>query len=230
MTGKDACPASGRLRMSTAPPIRLALIDDYEMVLAGVARMFGQYGDRVVVAEMERGAPATDVDIALFDTFAQREADGGDVATIVAGGHAKRVVIYTWSFDQRLIDSALRQGASGYLAKTLTAASLVEALERIHAGEIVVSEPPPRNRSTVGLDWPGRAEGLSDREAEILALLTQAKSNGEIATVTYLSLNTVKSYLATLYRKLSVRSRTEAALWGIGHGFGIDVHRVDDWR
>jgi DNA-binding NarL/FixJ family response regulator len=216
--------------MARSNPIRLALVDDYEVVLVGLAHMFDGYHERVQVATIEIGQPVTvDVDIALLDTFAQNEADGGEVATLVANAHAGRVVVYTWSFDQRLIDSALRQGASGYLSKTLPAAELVKALERIHAGEVVVTEPPPRSRTTVGLDWPGRTEGLTDRESEILALVTQAKSNHEIADMTYLSINTVKSYLRTLFRKLDVRTRTEAALWGVNHGFAVEGHRIDDW-
>jgi DNA-binding NarL/FixJ family response regulator len=216
--------------MAASAPIRLALIDDYEVVLLGLAHMFDRYRDRVNVVDIQTGRPVTtDVDIALFDTFAQHEADSNDIATIVANQHAGRVAVYTWSFDRRLVDSALGQGASGYLAKTMPAADLVDALERIHAGEIVVSDAPPRNRPTVGLDWPGRAEGLSDREAEVLALVTQAKSNAEIAEITYLSINTVKSYLRTIFQKLGVRTRTEAALWGINHGFAIGGHRMDDW-
>jgi two-component system, NarL family, response regulator LiaR len=216
--------------MARSTPIRLALVDDYEVVLVGVAHMFDEYQDRVQVVEVETGEPVTtDVDIALLDTFAQSEADGGEVATLVANEHAARVVVYTWSFDQRLIDSALRQGASGYLSKTLPAAELVRALERIHAGEVVASDPPPRSHTTVGLDWPGRTEGLTDRESEILALVTQAKSNTEIAAMTYLSINTVKSYLRTLFRKLGVRTRTEAALWGVSHGFAVESHRIADW-
>jgi DNA-binding NarL/FixJ family response regulator len=215
--------------MAATVPIRLALIDDYEVVLVGLAHMFDAYRDRIAVAEIVVGEKvAFDVDIALLDTFAQREADGGDVATIVANGHAARVVVYTWNFDRRLVDSALRQGASGYLSKTLPAAELVDALERIHAGEVVVSEPG-RSRATVGLDWPGRTEGLSDREAEILALVTQAKSNREIAEMMYLSINTVKSYLRSLFRKIGVRTRTEAALWGVEHGFAVDDHSIDAW-
>lgn len=215
--------------MSPRVPIRLALIDDYEVVLIGVAHMFDEYRERVEVVELVIGEPVgVDVDIALFDTFAQREADGNDVGAIVASGHADKVAVYTWSFDPRLVDSALRQGARGYLSKTLPAAELVSALERIHAGEVVVSDSP-RSRPTVGLDWPGRTEGLSDREAEILALVTQAKSNREIAEMTYLSINTIKSYLRSLFQKIGVRTRTEAALWGVEHGFAVENHRVDDW-
>lgn len=117
-----------------------------------------------------------------------------------------------------------------YLSKTLPARELVAALEAVHAGETVVSDIPPRARSAVGLDWPGRGEGLSDREAEILALITQGKSNAEIATLTYLSPNTVKSYIRSIYRKIEVGSRTQAVLWGVEHGFKPDHHRIEHWR
>src|SRR5699024_4091783 len=102
----------------------------------------------------------------------------------------------------------------------LPAAELVSALERIHRSETVVSDPPGRtSRSTSGLAWPGRAEGLTSREAEVLALITQGSSNAAIAAETYLSANTVKSYIRNLYRKIGVTSRTRAVLWGIEHGF-----------
>ena len=87
-----------------------------------------------------------------------------------------------------------------------------------------------RARSPVGLDWPGRGEGLSDRESEILALITRGKSNAQVAALTYLSPNTVKSYIRTIYRKIEVGSRTQAVLWGVNHGFTPDQHRIDHWR
>jgi len=74
------------------------------------------------------------------------------------------------------------------------------------------------------------AEGLSEREAEILALITQGKSNADVARLTYLSPNTVKSYIRTIYRKLGVGSRTQAVLWGVNHGFTPDHHRIEHWR
>src|SRR4051812_26859541 len=102
--------------------------------------MFDEYRDRVEVVELRIGEPVVDnVDIALFDTFAQREADGPELAALVANGHASRVVVYTWSFEGHLVEAALAQGARGYLSKTLPAAALVDALERVHAGEVVVS-------------------------------------------------------------------------------------------
>ena len=53
--------------------------------------------------------------------------------------------------------------------------------------------------------------------------------HNQIAEMTYLSVNTVKSYLRSLYRKIGVTTRTEAALWGVDHGFSLDAHRIDDW-
>src|SRR6476659_1465822 len=134
------------------------------------------------------------------------------------------------TFYPDLIRSAQQQGAHGYLSKTLPARELVAALEAVHAGETVVSAPPPRARSALGLDWPGRGEGLSDRESEILALITQGKSNADVARLTYLSPNTVKSYIRTIYRKIDVGSRTQAVLWGVGHGFTPDHNRIEHWR
>jgi DNA-binding NarL/FixJ family response regulator len=212
-------------------PITVALVDDYEVVLVGVANMFDKYRDRVVVAEIDSTMGVEDqVDIVLYDSFAQPESDHEEIATLVANPRAHRVVVYTWNFHPDLIDSAQQQGAHGYLSKTLPARDLVAALEAVHAGEKVISDPPARARSAVGLDWPGRGEGLSDREAEILALITQGKSNAEVAKLTYLSPNTVKSYIRTIYRKIGVGSRTQAVLWGVKHGFTPDHNRIEHWK
>jgi len=219
--------------MSSPPrrPITVALVDDYDVVVMGVANMFDRYRDRLVVAELDSTMPVEDtVDIVLYDSFAQPEADHEEIATLVANPRANRVVVYTWNFHPDLIASAKQHGAHGYLSKTLPARELVAALEAVHAGETVVSAPPPRARSALGLDWPGRGEGLSDRESEILALITQGKSNADVARLTYLSPNTVKSYIRTIYRKIDVGSRTQAVLWGVAHGFTPDHHRIEHWR
>jgi DNA-binding NarL/FixJ family response regulator len=212
-------------------PITVALVDDYDVVVNGVANMLDPYRDRVVIAELDSTMPVEDnVDIVLYDSFAQPESDHEEIAVLVANPRARRVVVYTWNFHPDLVDSARRQGAHGYLSKTLPARELVSALEAVHSGQEVISEVAVRARSAPGLDWPGRGEGLSDREAEILALITQGKSNADIARLTYLSPNTVKSYIRTIYRKVGVDSRTKAVLWGVNHGFTPDHHRIEHWR
>ena len=213
------------------PPIRVALVDDYDVVLLGLAQMLDQYRDRVIIAEIDSNEPLEDiVDIVLYDSFAQPESDHDEISVLVANPRARRVVLYTWNFHPDLIRTARQQGVHGYLSKTLPARDLVAALEAVHAGQIIVSDPPPRARSTSGLNWPGRGEGITDRESEILALITQGKSNAEVAALTYLSPNTVKSYIRTIYRKIDVASRTQAVLWGVNKGFTPDHHRIDHWR
>jgi len=213
------------------PMITVALVDDYDVVLLGMARMLDGYRDRVRVVEIDANETVDDdVDIVLYDSFARPESDQDEIAVLVANPRAHRVVVYTWNFHPDLINNALRQGAHAYLSKTLTARELVQALEAVHTGEIVVSDPAPRARSAPGLEWPGRLQGLTDREAEVLALITQGRSNAEVAALTYLSPNTVKSYIRTIYRKIDVASRTQAVLWGVTHGFTPDRNRIASWR
>jgi DNA-binding NarL/FixJ family response regulator len=220
--------------MSRSPDnvaITVALVDDYDVVLMGLARMFDDYRDRVVVAEINSNTTTNDrVDIVLYDSFAQPESDHDEIAELVKNPRADKVVVCTWNFQPSLVQSARDQGVDGYLSKTLSAGELVEALERIHGGEIVYMDEPRRVPSAPGLDWPGKKEGITDRESEILALITQGKSNAEVATLTYLSPNTVKSYIRNTYRKIGVESRTQAVLWGVDHGFTPDHHRIDHWR
>jgi DNA-binding NarL/FixJ family response regulator len=212
-------------------PISVALVDDYDVVVMGVANILDQYRDQVVVAELDTNRGVSDVvDIVLYDSFAQPESDHDEISVLVRNPNARRVVVYTWNFASDLIDSALRQGVSGYLSKALPARELVAALCAVHAGNVVISPTPGRSRPINGLDWPGRGEGLSDRESEVLALITQGLSNADVARLTYLSPNTVKSYIRSIYRKIGVSSRTQAVVWGMRNGFAPDRHRIDHWR
>jgi DNA-binding NarL/FixJ family response regulator len=212
-------------------PVSVALVDDYDVVVMGVANILSQYREQVVVAELDANTPVSEVvDIVLYDSFAQPESDHDEISVLVRNPNARRVVVYTWNFASDLVDSALKQGVCGYLSKALPARELVAALCAIHAGDVVVSDPPGRSRPITGLDWPGRTEGLSDRESEVLALITQGLSNADVARLTYLSPNTVKSYIRSIYRKIGVASRTQAVLWGINNGFAPNRHRIDHWR
>jgi DNA-binding NarL/FixJ family response regulator len=157
-------------------PVCVALVDDYDVVVVGLAHLFDAYADRIVVAELDTNEPLNDaVDVALYDSFAQPEADQDNIEVLVRNPRARCVAVYTWNFHPALIESALAKGARGYLSKTLPAGDLVAAIEAIAVGDIVISEPPGRSRPAAGLEWPGRAEGLTDREAEVLALITQGR-------------------------------------------------------
>lgn len=216
--------------MRRSGPITLALTDYYDDVVVGVARMFDSYEDRIRLVGLDAESVVPDiVDIALYDSFAQPHPDHGDIDALVANPRARRVVVYTWSFHPALVASAFESGVNGYLSKTLPARELVAALEAVHRGETVTSPPPGRNRLSVGLNWPGRTEGLSEREAEILALITQGKSNAEIAALLYLSPNSIKTYIRSGYRKIGATNRVDAVLWGVEHGFKHDQDRISRW-
>src|SRR6478735_9038099 len=119
----------------SATPIRVAIVNDYEIVVAGAAAMFSPYADRITIVELDSGVPVvSDVDVILYDTFAAVQGDGVDLETLVQGGDAK-VVIFSWNLQGELVQRALAHGASGYLPKGLPAAEIVAGIEAVHAGE-----------------------------------------------------------------------------------------------
>ena len=200
--------------------IRLAIVDDYEVVVRGLAEMLSEHSDELQVVELTAHLPVVEpVDIALFDTFAQTQGNGPQVAELLGNPLVGRVVVYTWNVEERLVEESLELGVSGYLSKALTAAELVDALKQVHAGQRVVAPEPVPETPPVDSDYPGRAEGLTMREAEVIALITQGLSNADIAARASLSINSVKSYIRASYRKMGVTSRTNAVLWGLEHGF-----------
>ena len=214
--------------MSAAPqsPLRLAIVNDYEVVIAGVAALLA--GERIHVVETDASlAVLSDVDVVLYDTFGQVQGDGIDLGDLVRDSGA-RVVVFSWNLQPELIDRAMANGASGYLSKALTGGEIVQALGRVAGGELVVLTGDGETSVGADGDWPGRAAGLSPREAEILALITQGLSNQEIAERAYLSINSVKTYIRSAYRKIEVSRRSQAVRWGMQNGFEPDTTRTID--
>jgi DNA-binding NarL/FixJ family response regulator len=127
-----------------------------------------------------------------------------------------------------MVEQAIAGGACGYLSKVLTGPEVVAALRRVVAGEVVILTGD--NETSVGGagDWPGRSVGLSPREAEVIALIAQGLRNQEIADRVYLSINSIKTYVRSAYRKMGVRSRSEAIIWALDNGFKPDRLRTVD--
>ncbi|HEX6149316.1 response regulator transcription factor [Nocardioides sp.] len=207
-------------------PVRIAVVNDYEIVVAGVAALLAPFSDRVRVVELAANAKViSNVDVVLYDTFGQVQGDGIDLDSLVRGSGAQ-VVIFSWNLQPGLVDAAIARGARGYLSKALAADDLVKGIEAVHRGEIVTELRPTDER---GLDrgaWPGKEHGLTQREAEVLALITQGLTNQEIADRAYISINSVKTYIRTAYRKIGVTRRSQAVSWGMRHGFTPDRMRV----
>jgi NarL family two-component system response regulator LiaR len=207
--------------------LRVALVNDYEVVVRGLAAMLRAYQGVIQVVELDLNTPVNEsVDIALYDTFASTQGDRSGVHDLSANPHVGRVVVYSWVLDEVLIRAAIANGAGGYVSKGVPARQLVNALQQISAGGPKIWVDTQGRPAITAGDWPGREEGLTVRESEVLALITQGLSNAEIADRTHLSINSVKTYIRSGYRRIRVMSRTEAVLWGVEHGFRPDRLRV----
>lgn len=225
--------------MASGPPLRVSLVNDHALVVAGTAGLLAPFAARVRLVEQAVGVghdPQVDVDVVLYDTFAMPGAAQIDLDAALVGSEA-RLVVYSWNVDPSVAEQALAAGASGVVSKAASAETLVESLERIHAGEelVIAGNTGVRGDAAPGTDgaapgrWPGHDHGLSPRESEVLALICMGLSNAEVAERAILGANTVKSYVRSLYRKIGVTTRAQAILWGVEHGFLPDrLRRLRD--
>ena len=138
--------------------------------------------------------------------------------------------VFTWNHDPDLVDSAMRQGVHGYLSKGLDGDELSDALVRIAGDETVVMHTARRTRPSTERRWPGQLHDLSEREAEVLALITQGYENDAIARRLYISPNTLKTRIRNLYRRMGFENRVQAAVWGVKHGFETDSGATSQTR
>ena len=202
--------------------VRLAIANDYELVVTGIAGVLAPFDDRVEVVELDSRTPVKSaVDLVLYDSFGQQQGETIDIDGLI-GSSGARLVVFSWNTQPELVSQSLRAGAAGYISKSVTGADLVDALERIHRGEQVTPAPvdaeSAEDEEALGR-YPGEEQGLSPRESEVLALICQGLSNDQVAQRAYLGLNTVKTYIRSLYSKIGAESRSQAVLWGVDHGF-----------
>jgi DNA-binding NarL/FixJ family response regulator len=198
-------------------PVRLALSNDYEVVLRGLAAMLAEHQDRVQVVELTLEPRITaEVDVILYDTFG-RLPDGDAKLRQVVRENRARVLVYSW--DAYPEDAARAAGAAGYLHKGVPAEQLVDAVVSAHEGRPVTATGTGPDDGEMP-QWPGQEHGLSAREAEMLTFLARGYTNKEIGDRSYLSINTVKTYLRTGYAKIGANSRSQAVAWAIRNGLG----------
>jgi two-component system, NarL family, response regulator LiaR len=187
----------------------VSVVNDYEVVVAGLSAMLAPYADRVVVVEAAAGRdPTSDADVVLIDTFAGRRSSLDLVRRLAERDDVGRVVIYTWDLPDEFEHELDGAPVDAVILKTVSGADLVTAIECVHRGE-----PVPIPMSTTS---PSSLP-LSERECEVLALLGQGFSNRQIADELYLSVNTVKTHVANVFGKLGVSNRTQAARVAIQH-------------
>lgn len=223
-------------------PIRVALVNDHPLVVHGLLGLLAPHAGRVEIVELDSGLDvAQRVDVALFDTFAMDGPEQPALDRLLADPGIGRVAVYSWNTTPDQVERLLELGISGLISKTATGRELADALVAVHAGEMVVPRtvnitgngtggadgiPGSKHAAPGSEDWPGRAQGLTGREGEIVTLITMGYSNLEIAERTYLSINSVKSYIRTAYRTMGVTNRSQAILWGLDHDMRPRTERV----
>lgn len=204
--------------------IRVTVVNDYLVVVAGVNALLAPYSDRVEVVERQTvSSGSAPVDVALYDTFGAPVGKHARLESLLKDPLIGSVAVYSFAVDARSVDDILGMSAHGFLAKSLSALELVEGIEQIAAGHRVtrlgLGQPGMRSDQ-----WPAKDAGLSPREAEMVGLIVQGLSNQDIAARCYLSTNSVKTFIRSAYRKMGVASRAQAVAWGIEHGLKPDRH------
>ena len=198
--------------------LRVAVVNDVELVTKGLQAMLAPFGERVVVVDAVTGAvPAGSADIVLFDTFATDESSLARVATMIADRSLTKIVLYTWEVDGEFATAARVRDVDAVVCKTTPAEDLVSVLERIHRGESIVmacdlGSRQGREPRTARHAADERLSSLSDREREVLSILAAGASNKEIADELFVSAETIKSHVRSILSKLGAKNRTEAAL------------------
>jgi DNA-binding NarL/FixJ family response regulator len=189
--------------------LRVAVVSPQEVVMRGLTTMLADYPDRLVVTALPAvRSRAPGVDVILYDTLGLHLADGSDLVYLLRETDAK-VLIFSRDMRPDLRVKAYSLGAEAWVSMSVHAGELVRAIELTASGE------PLGERE----DRLGTVAGLTTREVEVLALITQGLSNKDIAAKLVLSVNTLKSHIRQAYRKIEVSTRSQAVSWAITHGF-----------
>lgn len=210
-------------RSSEVTPVEVLLVDDQEIILDGISTMMRRFDSQVrIVGKLKNAKDALDfaernrLDIVITDIRLRTESGIDLCREFVKRFPDVAVVMLTVYDDEQYLFQALRAGAKGFLLKQISAAELLEQLLRVANGDIVV-DPHLAGRVALsaarlhsGEFWPGAHLGLTQRESEVLDLVTKGHSNKAIAARLYVGEETVKTHLSAIYRKLGVKDRTSA--------------------
>lgn len=232
-------PAAGPL---VPAPIRVALVDDQQLVRAGFRMVIDSQPDLEVVAEagdgeeavrlLSRGAAGTGepVDVVLMDVRMPR-LDGlaatARLTAVAAAGFAvpRVIVLTTFDLDEYVL-AAIRAGASGFLLKDAMPEEMLAAIRTVHAGDAVIAPSSTKRLlehlvtvlpapPAAGDDRsPGQLalDQLTDREREVLVLMARGRSNTEIGRDLFVAEATVKTHVGRVLAKLAVRDRVQAVV------------------
>lgn len=207
--------------------IRVFLADDQTLVREGIKTLLGFAEQLVVVGEADDGLsaveliPLSEADVVLMDIRMPGLSGIEAMRRLSEQGRLPPTVVLTTFDDHELVLAGLEAGAKGYLLKDVSLEQLVQAIESVHAGGTLVQPAlTERVQRLLRSDTakPRKSESLSERETEILRLLSGGYSNKEIARALNLAEGTIKNHLSNAFDKLGVRDRTRAVLKAIDLG------------
>lgn len=205
---------------SPAPrKIAVVIVDDHPTFRVGLAALINSQIDMFVAAEFETGEDAIagytpqSMDVVLMDL---RLPGIGGVETTLSlfnrNPQIKIVVLTTYDTDEDVY-RAIQSGAKSYLLKDMSTEEIIGTIRAVDSGTAGLPAVVAQR-----LDERMQRQSLSPREQEVLLLLVKGRSNKEISSALRISEDTVKSHLKTLFGKLGVRDRTDAAISAIRHG------------
>jgi two-component system response regulator DevR len=200
-------------------PIRVLIVDDSELVRAGLRALLGVEPAIAVAGEAEDVAAALAMckrlrpDVVLLDI---RLPDGTGFQAcreILRRQPATHVLILTSAIDDRMVDDALKAGAHGYLLKEVNGRSLIQAIIDVADGKSVLDPAITARVMQLAKSGPEHdvLASLSAQEQRVLALIAEGKTNKEVGQAMNLSEKTVKNYLSNIFDKLQLTRRTQAA-------------------
>ena len=208
--------------------IRILIADDHTLMREGLHQICERLGGFTVVGECENGVQAVQgartarPDVILMD-IAMPDMDGVQaIREIIHETPTSRIIALTMYREEKFVLDAVRAGARGYLLKTVNARDLVAAIEAVHRGEYLIDPIiAARVLSEFHLPIPEQqqVEPLTESEMAVLRLVAQGVENQDIAQALNYSVYTVANRLRTIYEKLHVTNRTQAALYALRQGW-----------
>jgi DNA-binding NarL/FixJ family response regulator len=210
--------------------IRVALVDDQQLIRAGFRMVVESQEDMTVVAEAGDGDGAiavlqdTATDVVLMDIRMPGTDGIAACAALSASTDARVIILTTFDLDEYVV-AAIKAGASGFLLKDAPPEDLLHAIRTVHAGDAVIAPSSTKRLLTkLAAEMPaapasGAFDDLTDREREVLVLMAQGKSNQEICAELYLAEPTVKTHVGRVLAKLGARDRVQAVV--MAHQAGI---------
>ena len=199
--------------------IRVAVADDHAIVRQGLERLFSTTDDMELVGTAASGNQAVELvesarpDVILMD-LSMPDGDGVDATRrIVAAGASTRVVILTSFGEESRIVDALNAGAQGYLLKHIDPDKLLDAVRSAAQGDAPLDPRAGRVLLEQRRAPADGGSGLTERELEVLSLVGQGLANKQIARRLGISERTVKAHLTSVFQRIGVSDRVQAALW-----------------